>query len=121
MLHFAISHGAGADYQRAVCYGFGDCAELLCRREHMSRTHGGSRLAKCRFVGFHHAQVLETEIAHRACRSSNIQRVPRPHQDHLETLEFAFPTQVSVVRSIWYLVFGIWYLVFGIWYLVLGI
>jgi hypothetical protein len=97
MLQVAGANSGGADYESAVRDSFGHAGKNLGTREDLGRPDGGTRLAKRGIVRIHDAQVRAAEIAHRARRRSNIERIARRNENDAEPVEFAQSWQAPIL------------------------
>src|SRR5580698_1433324 len=89
MLHFAPSHGAGGNHERAIGHRIGDVLALFGAGENVSRADRGTGLAKGRRIGIDHTQVVKAEVAHGARGCADVQRIARADQHYMETVEFS--------------------------------
>src|SRR5712692_1090431 len=88
-----------AHNQRTVRDGFRDTLELLRSCQQRRGPHGSPRFAKCQFEGLYHAQMRESEIAHRARRGADVERVPRVDQHHAQPFEFVLLGQFTLIYN----------------------
>ncbi len=88
VLQGAVTHGRGADDERAIGHGFGDGGEFFRRGEDLGGADGRAGVAKGRGEGIDHAQASETEIAHGARGGANVERVARGYQNDAQAVGF---------------------------------
>jgi len=99
VLQLTLAHGSGSHDECAILNGVRDGLELLGLGKQWSRANGGTRLAKCQFVGVHHAEVEETKVAHGACGGADIERVARRDENNAQVVGFGFRGQDGRVYS----------------------
>ena len=89
MLQIPVTHGRGADHERAVGYSLSDGSEFLGVSQDFCAAHRGTRLAKGAFERIYHPQVRASEVTDRAGRRSDVERISRRNQDDTQAVEFA--------------------------------
>jgi hypothetical protein len=72
---------------------------LFRLRQQRSGTHSGAGFSKRRFIGIHHAQVQEAQIAHGPRSRTNIQRIARRYQHDTETIEIGRRWQDELILA----------------------
>jgi len=87
MKQFPLSNGGCSNHQRAVSHRFRHAGVLFGFRHQRRCAHSGARFSKGCVVGIHHAQLHEAQVAHRACRGANIQRIARGYQHNAQSVE----------------------------------
>src|SRR5580700_11700356 len=112
MLDFALSHGAGGDYEGAIGDRVGDVFVLLGGGEDVGRADCGNCIAKGGRVGIDHTQVSEAEVAHGACGCANVQGIARGDEYHAETVEFEGEWQGDYFKTVGW--FGIGFAIFDL-------
>jgi len=93
MLQFTMTSCSRPDDQSAIGDSAGNCPVFLRIGEKFLRANSGTRFTKRRIIRIDHAQIAEVEIAHGACRSANIERIARGHEDHAQAVEFRWKRQ----------------------------
>jgi molybdate transport system permease protein len=88
VLHLAIADSRGADHQRAIRDRIRNRLVLLRMFQQARGTHRRSRLPKRNLVGVHHSQVQKAEIAHRASRRAEVERVSRGDKHNPQAVGF---------------------------------
>ena len=88
MLQIAMANGSGADHERAVGHSVRDRIIFLGASQNRSAAHGGTRLAKGAFERIDDPQVRAPEVAHRAGRRANVERITRRNEYDAQTVEF---------------------------------
>jgi hypothetical protein len=88
MLQLPVTHGRRSHHERAIGHGLGHGFEFFRGGEHVRGADGRARFAKRRLIRIHHAQPPEAEIAHGARGRTEVQGIPRGHQDNAEPVEF---------------------------------
>ena len=88
MLELAMADGGGANDQRAVGDGIGDCLEFFRGGQQGGRADGRARLAKRGVEGVDESETLKAEVRHGARRRANVERIARGHQDDTEAVGF---------------------------------
>ena len=87
VLRVAAAHGGGADDESAVRHGFGNSLELFGASEKRRGAHSGACFTKSQFVGVDDAKMEETEVAHGAGGSANVERIARVDEDDAQVIE----------------------------------
>lgn len=77
VLQLAQSSGGGSHNETAIFDRFSNGLKLFGFGEQRRGADGGTRLAKCELVGVHHAKMEETEVAHGAGGSADVEGIAR--------------------------------------------
>jgi hypothetical protein len=99
VLQLTEADGGGSDDECAIRYGFGDCPELFGTGEQRRGADGGTRLAKSQFIRVHHAKMEESEVAHGASGSADVEGIARTDEDDAQAVEFRVGRQGRRVYS----------------------
>src|SRR5205085_5335381 len=92
----AAQRGRAHD-ERAVRNSAFQRFEFFRLREQPRRPHGRPRIPERQFERMHYPQVQKAEIAHRARRRANVQRIPSVHQNHAQSIEFRLSRQNQIL------------------------
>ena len=86
VLQLSMADDGGTDDECAVRNGFGDGRENFCIGEHGGCADGRARLAECRIIWVHQAQVMKAEVAHGTRGRPDVQRVSCRYQNYGEAV-----------------------------------
>ena len=100
VMQIAVADGCGPHNERAIGDRIGHGFEFFRLRKDRRSSHGGACLAKRHLVEIHDAKVKESEVAHGASGSANIERVARAYQDNAEKVEFRSFGQAAIFYSV---------------------
>ena len=89
---------ASAKHERAIphCLGQRGCLTSVCQQ--LGRADSGASFAPMRFVGGNHGELREAEISHGPRHGSDVQRIPRRHQDYVDAFALDFRKQRTIVE-----------------------
>ena len=99
MLQLTKADGGGSDDECAIRYGFGDSLELFSTGEQRRGADGGTRLPKSQFIRVHDAKMEESEVAHGAGGSADVEGIARTDEDDAQAAEFRVGRQGRRVYS----------------------
>ena len=89
---FTGANRGGADDQRTIRDGRIHRLEYLSRPQNCRGADGGPSLVPGDGIGRHQPETQEPEIGHRPGSRSNVQRVARVNQDHVQSVRHAYYT-----------------------------
>src|SRR5438445_433691 len=87
-LRFAAAAGGGADHEGTIGHRLRHALVLIRISKQSSSAYRRPGLPKSNLVGIYHAQVEKAEIAHSPRGCTDVERIPRAHQDNAQTVDF---------------------------------
>lgn len=83
-LEIAVGDTGSPGDKGAISYGIRQCGELTCLPDHFIGVDGGTSLVGGDAIWGDEAEIVNTEIAHRARYGANVQWVTGGNQDNAE-------------------------------------
>jgi hypothetical protein len=86
VLQLSLTHGGCSDDECAVLNGFGEVLELFRASKQRYSADGGTRFSKGQLIRVDDPKMKETEVAHGASRSANVERIARSDKNDTQTV-----------------------------------